>query len=170
MMPSKSEDRMKNQTTSQGAGYANNITTTAITDIVHKQLEHFVNQMPMFQPNPNDQENEDPNIPCPPEQANAALTADQIKDIMKDMLKDFKPSRRGNDNRNSGNSNRNNAPLTSQGTNDDGDKITYCWTHGITTNLRHSGKNCTRQKEGHKADATLNNKMGGSTATCKPRN
>jgi hypothetical protein len=162
-MTTEHEDRMKNQTTSQGAGYANNITTTAITDIVHKQLEHFVNQMPMFQPNPNEQENDNPNIPRPIEQANAALTAGQIKDIMKDMLKDFQPSRRGN-------SNRNNTPLASQGTNADGDKVTYCWTHGTTTNLRHCSKNCTRQKEGHKAEATLTNKMGGSTETCKPRN
>lgn len=161
-MTTEHEDRMRNQTTNQGAGFANNITTTTITDIVHKQLEHFVNQMPMFQHNPNDQENEDPNIQLPTEQMNAALTADELKDIMKEMMKEFRPSRRNNNNRNS--------TGTSQGTNTEGDKITYCWTHGITTNLRHNSKTCTRKKEGHKSEATLTNKMSGCTEICKPRN
>ena len=161
-MTTEHEDRMRNQTTSQGAGYANNITETTITDIVHKQLEHFVNQMPMFQQDPNDQENVDPNVPDPMEQMNAALTADELKDIMRDMMKDFRPNRRNNNN--------NNRPLAHQGTNDDGTKITYCWSHGITTNLRHTGKSCTRKKDGHKSEATLTNKMDGCTETCKPRN
>jgi hypothetical protein len=164
------EDRMRNQTTSQGAGYANNITTTTVTDIVHKELEHFVNQMPMFQPNPNDQENIDPNIQHPIEQANAALTAEQIKTIMRDMLKEFQPSRRDNGSSNGNNNrNRNRPPPESQGTNAEGDKITYCWTHGITTNLRHNSHNCSRQKEGHKTEATLTDKMGGNTEICRPR-
>jgi hypothetical protein len=167
------DDRMRNQTTSQGAGYANNLTTTTVTDIVHKELEHFVNQMPMFQhnPPPNNTENVDPNIQQPLGQANAALTADQIKTIMKDMLQEFQPSRRsGNgNNSNNNNRNRNRPPPESQGTNDEGNKITYCWTHGITTNLRHNSQNCSRQKEGHKADVTLTNKMGGCTEICQPR-
>jgi len=164
-MTTEHEDRMRNQTTSQGAGYANNITETMITDIIHKQLEHFVNQMPMFQQDPNDQENVNPNIPDPMEQMNAALTADELKDIMEDMMKDFRPNRGNNNN------NNNNRPLAHQGiTNDEGTKITYCWSHGTTTNLRHNGKSCTRQKDGHKSEATLSNKMGGCTETCKPRN
>jgi hypothetical protein len=117
----------------------------------------------------------DPNIQQPLGQANAALTADQIKTIMKDMLQEFQTSRRSNNNTNSGNGNgngnqnRNRPPPESQGTNDEGNKITYCWTHGITTNLRHNSQNCSRQKEGHKADATLTNKMGGCTEICQPR-
>jgi hypothetical protein len=163
-MTAEHEDRMRNQTTSQGAGYANNITTTTVTDIVHKELEHFVNQMPMFQPNPTNQENTNPNIQIPIGQANAALTADHIKTIMQDMLKEFQPSRRGH-----GNNNRKGPPPESQGTNAEGDKITYCWTHGITTNLRHNSQNCSRQKEGHKTEATLTNKMDGCTDICRPR-
>ena len=38
----------------------------------------------------------------------------------------------------------------------------YCWTHGRTFNSNHTGKNCTQRKDGHKEDATLANRMGGS--------
>jgi hypothetical protein len=37
----------------------------------------------------------------------------------------------------------------------------YCWTHGI--NKSHHSKTCTRQKEGHNASATMNNRKGGAT-------
>jgi predicted RNA-binding protein with RPS1 domain len=36
----------------------------------------------------------------------------------------------------------------------------YCWTHG---KCKHSGAICKHKKEGHKDDATMENKMGGST-------
>jgi hypothetical protein len=154
------EDRMKNQLTSAGAGYsANNV--SEITDIVHKQLEHFVNQMPLFQqelePQVND-ENRNPNCQRP-EQANAALTTKDIKDLFQTMMSEFKPASRR----------PNSKPLIAQGTDDEGNKITYCWSHGTTTNLRHHSKTCKRKKEGHQAEATLQNKMNGNTEKCKPR-
>jgi hypothetical protein len=165
-MRSEHEDRMKNQLTSNRAGYsANNVST--ITDIVHKELEHFVNQMPIYQQEPappaND-ENVNPNVPHPG-QANAALTTNDIKDLFKTMMNEFKPNdskpnrRRLNDSK----------PLVFQGTDDAGNKITYCWSHGITSNLRHHSKTYKRQKEGHQTDATLHNKMNGSDERCKPR-
>ena len=47
----------------------------------------------------------------------------------------------------------------------------YCFTHGICS---HSSANCTKPKEGHKKDATMANRMGGSTKApgklWKPRN
>jgi hypothetical protein len=53
-MTSEHEDGMKHQLTSGGDGYsANNV--SVITNIVHKQLEHFVNQMPIFQQDPDQQ-------------------------------------------------------------------------------------------------------------------
>ena len=61
------------------------------------------------------------------------------------------------------------APLLCQGYDDKGKPITYCWSHGITQNLKHDSKNCTRRKEGHKEDATLHNKMGGSEDRMAPR-
>jgi len=39
----------------------------------------------------------------------------------------------------------------------------YCWTHGAGN---HTSKECNRRAPGHKAEATLSNKMGGSTAYC----
>jgi len=76
-MTNEHEDRMKNQITSTSAGYsANNVST--ITDIVHKELEQFVNNMPFPQEDTND-ENTNPNVPSPVvEQANATLTASDI--------------------------------------------------------------------------------------------
>jgi hypothetical protein len=154
------EDRMKNQITSAGAGYsANNV--SVITDIVHKQLEQFVNHMPIFQqelePQLND-ENRNPNTQMPA-QANAALTTNDIKALFQTMMSEFKPAARR----------PNPTPLISQGTDDEGNKVTYCWSHGTTTNLRHHSKTCKRRKEGHQMEATLQNKMNGSTDKCKPR-
>ena len=39
----------------------------------------------------------------------------------------------------------------------------YCWTHGTTKNLIHTGFSCKRRAEGHREEATEDNKMGGST-------
>jgi hypothetical protein len=153
-MTTEHEDRMKNQTTSEGAGYSSNNVST-ITDIVHRELEQFVNQMPIYQQD----ENTNPN-PQPPAQANAALTATDVKDLFKSLMSEYKPTgRRSTDSK----------PLVSQGTDDKGNKITYCWSHGTTSNLRHHSKTCKRQKEGHQHEATLQNKMNGSTERCKPR-
>ena len=161
-MTSEHEDHMKNQLTSERAGYSTNNVST-ITDIVHKELEQFVNQMPIYQQDPAPQSNDEnvnPNI-TPPFQANAALTTTDIKDLFKTMMTEFRPNnrRRPHDSK----------PLVSQGTDDAGNKITYCWSHGVTSNLRHHSKTCKRQKEGHQAEATLNNKMKGSKERCKPR-
>jgi hypothetical protein len=164
-MTAEHEDRMKNQLTSSGAGYsANNV--SVITDIVHKQLEHFINQMPIFQQDPeqypSNNENSDPNT-TPPDQANAALTTKDIKELFKTMMSDFKQPNPPNKRRTS------TKPLVAQGKDTDGKDITYCWSHGITTNLRHTSASCNRQKEGHKTDATLQNKLSGSAERCKPR-
>jgi hypothetical protein len=165
-MTSEHKDHMKNQLTSSGAGYsANNV--SVITDIVHKQLEHFVNQMPIFQQDTEQQtndENSNPNVP-PPAQANAALTTTDIKELFKTMMGEFKPLNPVNKRRNASYK-----PLVAQGKDNDGHKITCCWSQGITTNLRHTSKSCNRQKEGHKTESTLQNKMNGTTERCQPRN
>jgi hypothetical protein len=38
----------------------------------------------------------------------------------------------------------------------------YCWTHGVTRNLRHTSLTCEHRDDGHKEEATKDNKMGGS--------
>ena len=51
------KDRMKNQLTSEGASYsANNF--SVITDIVHQQLDFFVNHMPIYQKDTKIQEDD----------------------------------------------------------------------------------------------------------------
>ena len=40
----------------------------------------------------------------------------------------------------------------------------YCWSHGWDpVGPKHSSNSCTRMKDGHKKEATGDNKMGGST-------
>jgi hypothetical protein len=41
----------------------------------------------------------------------------------------------------------------------------YCWSHGL---MGHSSNQCHRRFEDHKADATYQNRMGGSNKNCKP--
>ena len=44
----------------------------------------------------------------------------------------------------------------------------YCWTHGYRVSNGHTGHTCESPGEGHKAEATRANTMGGST-NGKPR-
>jgi hypothetical protein len=46
----------------------------------------------------------------------------------------------------------------------------YCWTHGHTTNAQHNSATCMYPSEGHKSEATSQNKMGGCTDTFRPAN
>jgi hypothetical protein len=40
----------------------------------------------------------------------------------------------------------------------------YCWLHGWDpVGAKHSSRSCTRTRDGHKKEATGDNKMGGST-------
>jgi hypothetical protein len=41
----------------------------------------------------------------------------------------------------------------------------YCWSHG---SCAHASKDCRAPREGHQPNATLNNKMGGSTKGIQP--
>ena len=42
----------------------------------------------------------------------------------------------------------------------------YCWTHG---HCNHKSSECRNKKKGHKDDATLQDKKGGSTKNCNPQ-
>ena len=39
----------------------------------------------------------------------------------------------------------------------------YCWSHGLGFSSKHTGHTCNNQKDGHQPDATIKNRMGGST-------
>ena len=67
--------------------------------------------------------------------------------------------RNNNDRNNTGNDrNRNRQPQTTRRYNNSN----YCWSHGFDIHDSHTGQSCCWQKEGHKADATRSNTMGGS--------
>ena len=42
----------------------------------------------------------------------------------------------------------------------------YCWSHGRTFNPKHTSKTCNYRKDGHKEEATLVDRMGGSNLQC----
>ena len=61
---------------------------------------------------------------------------------------------------NQGNNNSNNSGAAPNRPNK---KFKYCWTHGYCF---HEGKECTRKAQGHKDNATVTNRMGGSNRGC----
>ena len=103
----------------------------------------------------------------PPASSNAAMTEENICKIVTEAVRAATLNTGGN--KGGTRNNKKKEPLVCQGHNTDGKAITYCWTHGITTNLRHNSKTCKRRAEGHKDEATLTNKMEGSEATCTRR-
>jgi translation initiation factor 2B subunit (eIF-2B alpha/beta/delta family) len=156
VMTVEHEDRMKNDLTSKAAGYSAN-QTTFVTDLVHQELQQFVNHMPYYQQAPPNDENRDPNPnPAPTDvtaalaahdkanaalaaqTANAALTTDALKEIFQTMMKEHKRS------------NPSKVKPKAQGKDDNDKEITYCHSHGITSNLWHNSTTCSRKKEGHK--------------------
>ena len=58
---------------------------------------------------------------------------------------------------------RRNPLLLAQGLDGEGIPIMYCWSHSTTRNLNHTSATCSHKKEGHKDNATIQNKMGHCT-------
>ena len=47
----------------------------------------------------------------------------------------------------------------------------YCWLHGVTSNMDQNSGTCDNQHTGHQSDSTRENHMGGSDRICGyPRN
>ena len=94
------------------------------------------------------------------EMVNQVSTRDQaswdmiaaIKDLQKE-IKDLKSSKQSN-----------NAQGQYRGYTTRHNKSKYCYTHGACA---HEGKFCKKKRQGHKDDATFDDKMGGSTAYCQ---
>ena len=42
----------------------------------------------------------------------------------------------------------------------------YCWLHGVTSNMDHNSGTCDNEHTGHQSDAMLDNCMGGSDRIC----
>jgi hypothetical protein len=45
----------------------------------------------------------------------------------------------------------------------------YCWSHGLSTNRDHTSGTCTSPVEGHNANASLTDMMGGNAAIKRRR-
>ena len=45
----------------------------------------------------------------------------------------------------------------------DGEQMFYCWSHGLGRNPNHCSATCTSKRQGHKDNATVNNRMGGNS-------
>jgi uncharacterized phage-associated protein len=41
-------------------------------------------------------------------------------------------------------------------------KLTYCWSHGISSNVSHTSMTCKKREPGHREDATMENRLLGS--------
>jgi hypothetical protein len=151
------DDRRKNTATTGTTGYnANNI-----QELVQTELANAIGANALLN---GHLEPEEPDTASAT--ANSAVTIDHIRTLMQEILTSNSQTRNRPDNRNN---RRNQTPLIAQGIDENGVPISYCWSHGITSNLRHTSCTCTRKKEGHKDEATLNNRMGGSDERQRPR-
>ena len=108
--------------------------------------------------------------PAPTATANAALTAEDIRRIVSETIAEQTSS----NNSNSNNSRLGNPgdrpprpPLVAQGLLR-GKPVSYCWTHGVTSNLRHTSATCRRKATGHQDDATYNDRKGGTHSSLVP--
>ena len=97
-----------------------------------------------------------------------------MKSLLADALKQTNtcppaPKNNSKDNNNSSQPRRSNRIRRKAQALLDGLPVTYCWTHGVTTNLGHDSKTCTNRAAGHKEDDTYENRMGGSDNRVKAR-
>ena len=140
-MTKQEEDCLSNQPTSGTTGYRK----AMIESIVHDTIQEFINQMVPFYQSPYEEElcndkNWSPNISTTT--SAHSVTMESIEQIFQKMFQD--------NNSKSKSRNKKQAPLIAQEHDVNGLPITYCWYHGITSNLRKNRKSCKRQKEVHK--------------------
>ena len=93
----------------------------------------------------------------------------KILELLKELQQDMKehkkrPPPRTNYKRNGNNDNNGNKKKKG---NRRTDISIYCWSCGA---WNHTSRRCRRKKEGHKDEATFDNKMGGSTLYCQESN
>jgi hypothetical protein len=149
------DDRSKNTTASEATYTANQV-----QQLIQQELAAFI------QHEQAEKENNQPPPPPPAQEQANAVTAADIQKMIDSAINQSAPppSNRPLRPRNG----RSRQVLKAQAL-DDGTPVTYCWTHGITSNLRHTSHTCTRKAENHKDEATYDNRMGGSDQRQKAR-
>lgn len=148
------DDRDKN-TSADDAGYSANKMEQLIQQRVQAEMSALLNSISQEEDEAPPLTEETP-APASAQAANATVTLDAIAKLIDAKLKTAKINPTST------------TQPRPQGT-IDGIPVTYCWSHGITANLFHNSKTCRRCKEGHKKEATLNNRMGGSDVRNKKR-
>jgi hypothetical protein len=127
-----------------------NVQTTVMDQLTHIPID-------------SDKENEAPQYE---HQANAAKSADTVQmemlKLIKDLQLEVRNMKSNNYSNNGYNNNNNNGGNRSNGKRN---RTKYCWTHGACA---HDSKDCNpnTRAPGHQDDATMANKMGGSTKNC----
>ena len=149
-MTQQQEDLLNIQPTYGTADFSN----AMVESIVHEKMQEFINQMGTIYQYPYEEESvNDKNCShhiSATTSANA-VTMESIEQIFQKMLQDKNSKSNGR--------NKNKASLISTGYGVNGLHITYCWYHGITSNICHNRKSCKLQKEGHKLNTTHRNQM-----------
>ena len=151
------DDRFKNTTTSEATFTANQV-----QQLIQQELAAFIQQETQ-----SNAENIPPAKPTPVQEQANSITAADIQKMINSAINQTPPPPR--DVLRPRNNNNNNKPRPKAQALEDGTPVTYCWTHGITRNLYHHSKACSRKAENHKDEATYENRMGGSETRQKSR-
>ena len=99
--------------------------------------------------------------------ANAAVTADEVRSIIKEALRtaNYCPPASSRPSSTQPRSSTTSGSVSVAQAFIDGTPVSYCWSHGVTKNLQHTSQTCARKKEGHQDDATFHDRKGGSDFT-----
>ena len=163
------DDRRKNESTASPSS-APTYTANQVQQIFRDELANLLTQEPTeSDPTPSTTATENSSLStAPPASANAALTAEDIRRIVSETIATQTTPTTTNNGRwgNSGNRPPR-PPLVAQGLLR-GKPVSYCWTHGVTSNLRHTSATCRRKATGHKDDATFNDRKGGAESSLVP--
>jgi len=133
-------------------------TANQVQQILHDELSTILgSNAPPDTLSPDDPPPFDPDSGA----ANAAITIDDVRRVIQETLASATPHQSRS------RTTTPSTPLVGQGFLR-GKPVSYCWTHGVTSNLRHTSSSCRRKATGHKNAATFSNRMGGSQSSLVP--
>ena len=139
-------------------------TATQVQQILHDELSTILGSNAPSDPMPSD----DPPMSEPATAtANATVTLDDVRRLIQETLSTSSATRTSSDRVQDPGQRPPRPPLVTQGLLR-GKPVSYCWTHGDTSNLHHTSASCRRKVSCHKDEATYSNRMGGSQSSLVP--
>jgi hypothetical protein len=96
--------------------------------------------------------------------AGSTVDTKSLVDIIKDTI--IQQSKSSNRNRASTRNDTNRTSTTTRASRKYSNN-NYCWTHGADIHHNHTSATCEHRSDGHQADATIDNRKGGSTKNLK---